>query len=200
MDLSGPSESVETWTVKVDADTSALQRELRAAANLGRQFSSALSGAFEGIAIKGRSLGEVLRSLALRLSELVLKAALKPLEQGFGSFLSGLFTGGLGFAKGGVIQQGLPVPFAKGGVVASPIAFPLAGGRHGIAGERGAEAILPLTRGADGRLGVAASGAGAPAVRVTFNVATPDADSFRRSETQIAAMLARAASLGQRNL
>jgi phage-related minor tail protein len=92
----------------------------------------------------------------------------------------------------------MPVPFAQGGVIASPIAFPLAGGRTGIAGEHGAEAILPLARGPDGRLGVRADSSGA--VHVTFNVATPDVDSFRRSETQLAAMLARAVSSGQRNL
>jgi phage-related minor tail protein len=92
----------------------------------------------------------------------------------------------------------MPVPFAQGGVIASPISFPLAGNRIGIAGERGAEAILPLARGADGSLGVRASGA--PAINVTFNVATPDVESFQRSETQIAALLARAVAQGQRNL
>ena len=35
---------------------------------------------------------------------------------------------------------------------------------------------------------------------VVFNVATPDAESFQRSESQVAAMLARAVALGQRNL
>jgi phage-related minor tail protein len=129
---------------------------------------------------------------------MVLKAAFKPLEQGFGNLLSGLFSGGFGFAKGGAFQQGLPVPFAKGGVIASPIAFPLSRGRTGIAGERGAEAIMPLARGPDGRLGVVAQGGGG--ISVTFNVATPDVESFRRSETQVAAMLARAVALGQRNL
>ena len=90
------------------------------------------------------------------------------------------------------------MPFAQGGVIASPIAFPLAGNRLGLAGERGPEAILPLARGPDGRLGVRAEGAGG--VSITFNVTTPDADSFRRSETQIAALLARAVGAGQRNL
>jgi phage-related minor tail protein len=193
--LDGP---VETWTVRVDADTGPLEEQLKVATGLGRQFSSALINAFEGIAIKGRSLGEVLKSLALSLSNMVLKAAFKPLEQGFGNLLSGLFSGGLGFAKGGAFQQGLPVPFAKGGVIASPIAFPLSRGRTGIAGERGAEAIMPLARGPDGRLGVVAQGGGG--ISVTFNVATPDVESFRRSETQVAAMLARAVALGQRNL
>lgn len=143
-------------------------------------------------------MGDVLRSLALRLSEIVLKTALRPLEQGFGNVLSGLLSGGLGFAKGGVVQQGLPVPFASGGVIRSPISFPLANGRHGIAGERGAEAIMPLARGPDGRLGVAARAGGGTSV--TFNVTAQDAQSFVRSESQVAAMLVRAVSLGQRNL
>lgn len=189
---------VETWTVAIDADTSGLQSELRRAAGLGRQFSNALVGAFDSIAIKGKNVGDVLRTLALRLSDIVLKAALRPLEQGFGNLVTGLLSGGVGFAKGGVIRQGLPVPFASGGIIQSPISFPLAGGRMGIAGERGAEAIMPLSRGPDGRLGIAARGASG--VNVTFNVTAQDAQSFMRSETQVAAMLARAVSLGQRNL
>lgn len=195
MDFNAP---VETWTVAIDADTSALANELRQAASLGRQFSNALVGAFESIAIKGKNVGDVLRNLALRLSDIVLKAAMKPLEQGFGNLLGGLLSGGMGFAKGGVLRQGMPVPFAAGGVIQSPIAFPLAGGRLGIAGERGAEAIMPLSRGPDGRLGIASRGGAG--VSVTFNVMAQDAQSFMRSETQIAAMLARAVSLGQRNL
>ena len=65
-------------------------------------------------------------------------------------------------------------------------------------GERGAEAIVPLARGPDGRLGVA-GGSGRP-VSVTVNIATPDAESFRRSEAQVGASLARAVARGQRGL
>lgn len=43
----------------------------------------------------------------------------------------------------------------------------------------------------------AATGA---AASVILNVSTPDAESFTRSETQVAAMIARAAALGQRNM
>ena len=188
----------DTTTLVVKADTTQAQNEIKKLENLGRQFSNVLVGAFEGIAIKGRGVSDVLKSMALQLSDLVLKAALKPLEQGFGSLLSGLFSGGLGTGAAGAIGQGIPTPFARGGVISSPIAFPMSGGRAGIAGERGAEAIMPLSRGPDGRLGVAARGGGGP--HVTFNVSTPDAESFRRSETQVAAMLARAVGLGQRNL
>lgn len=191
-------EPFETWTVAIDADTSRLQQELASAARFGRQFGAALTSAFEGAALRGRDLGDVLRSLALSLSRLALQAAFRPLEQGMASLFGGLVSGGVGFARGGVVHNALPVPFAAGGVIAAPIAFPLAGGRAGIAGERGPEAIMPLARGPDGRLGVKAQSSGS--VSVTINVSTPDADSFRRSETQIAAMLARAVAAGQRNL
>ena len=92
----------------------------------------------------------------------------------------------------------LPVPFAQGGVISSPVAFPLAGNRLGLAGERGAEAILPLARGPDGSLGVHAGGAGG--VSVTFNVTTPDAGSFRRAQGQIAAEMTAALERARRNL
>jgi phage-related minor tail protein len=190
------NEPNETWTVAIDADTTMLQQQLTDATRLGRQFSNSLVTAFEGIAVKGKGLNEVLRTLALSLSQIVLKAALRPLGDAFGGLLSRLFAGG--FAKGGVLQQQMPVPFAAGGVIRSPVAFPLANGQMGLAGERGAEAILPLARGPDGRLGVMAQSGGG--VAVTFNVSTPDADSFRRTEAQVAAMVARAVALGQRNL
>ena len=198
----GGTTPLETWTVVVDADTGPLQTELKAMGSVGRQFSASLVTAFDGLAVKGKSFGDVLRSLTLSLSNMVLKAALRPLDQAFGGLLGGLFSGGgsaFGFAKGGAFNGGLPVPFASGGVIQSPIAFPMAGARTGIAGEAGPEAIMPLTRGPDGRLGVAASGGTGSGMSVTFNVNATDAASFMRSEAQVSAMLARAVSLGQRN-
>ncbi len=192
----------ETWTIAVAADTTEFEAELKRTAQLGRQFSTALTTAFEGIALKGRSLTDVMKGLALSLSRMVLQTAFKPLDQGlaqaFGGLLSGFAGSGFGFAKGAALSAGTPVPFAHGGVIASPVTFPLSGGRTGLAGERGAEAIMPLARGADGRLGVAALGGQASSI--TVNIATPDVDGFKRSEAQVAAMLARAVSLGQRNL
>ncbi len=71
-------------------------------------------------------------------------------------------------------------------------------GGVGLAGEAGPEAILPLSRGRDGRLGVAAGGQGGSSI--TVNIATPDAESFRRSETYITGQIARAVARGQRSL
>jgi lambda family phage tail tape measure protein len=85
-----------------------------------------------------------------------------------GSIGNNLISGGVGqlfdaiwpFAKGGVINSGNVVPFAKGGVVNSPTLFGMSGNNTGLMGEAGPEAIMPLTRGPDGSLGVRAQGGG----------------------------------------
>ena len=69
-------------------------------------------------------------------------------------------------AKGNVFgAQGLIHAFAKGGlpmntVINEPHYFRFGGGNLGVAGEAGPEAIMPLTRGSDGTLGVRAQGGG----------------------------------------
>jgi hypothetical protein len=100
------------------------------------------------------------------------------------------------FARGGVFSRGMVMPFAKGGVVGAPAYFPLG---RGLMGEKGAEAVMPLARGPDGRLGVQAGGGARPA-SITVNISTPDAESFRRSEAQVSAALARAVARGQRGM
>ena len=186
------------------ADLMSLRTEMSETARIGRQLGTSLSTAFDGLVVKGRGLTDVVRTLGQALSQIAIRAAFRPLENLLGSGLSGLFSGGLGgglnfgFAHGGVFQGGMPVPFARGGIIASPISFPLGNGRMGLAGERGAEAIMPLARGSDGRLGVvAASGGG---VHVNVTIATQDLDSFQRAESQVSAVLARAVARGQRNL
>jgi lambda family phage tail tape measure protein len=64
----------------------------------------------------------------------------------------------LGFAHGGAFDGGVQ-KFATGGVVGRPTMFPMRGGRAGLMGEAGPEAIMPLARLPGGDLGVKSSGA-----------------------------------------
>ncbi|MER2604811.1 MAG: phage tail tape measure protein [Siculibacillus sp.] len=171
--------------------------------NLSKTFGQSITTAFKGAVVQGKSLDTVLRSIGERLTGRALDAALAPLSGALASgasSLMGSLTKALGFAHGGVFAGGRVTPFASGGVVAAPTWFPMRGGA-GLMGEAGPEAIVPLSRGADGRLGIAAhGGGGTAATHVTINVTTPDATSFRRSEAQVTSMLARAVGRGRRGL
>ncbi|QRM28149.1 phage tail tape measure protein [Microvirga sp. VF16] len=128
-----------------------------------------------------------------------LSGAGQSLGGGLSSLLGSLFgAGGPALAKGGVLSRGMVMPFAQGGVIGAPTYFPLGRGL-GLMGEQGAEAVMPLARGPDGRLGVRSGHGGRP-VSVTMNISTPDAESFRRSEAQVSAALARAVARGQRGM
>ncbi len=172
-------------------------RDLTSGAN---GFARAMTGAFASSVTGGRQLDDVLKSLALRLSDLAVKMAFKPLERSLAGGLESLLSG-LTSATTGAVQRsadGAIKPFAAGGVIGSPSYFPMMDGGVGLAGEAGPEAIMPLRRGADGRLGVAAGGGGG--ANVVVQIATPDPDSFRRSESYIAGQIARAVARGQRSL
>lgn len=161
------------------------------------QFARIMSKAFSDATTGGKQFDEVLKSMALRLSSLAVQNAFKPFAKGIGKGLSDLLNGLLGGGTGGA--AGAAVPFASGGVIGAPSYFPLGAGGLGLAGEAGPEAIVPLSRSSDGRLGIAMSGAPAPAT-ITVQIATPDADSFRRSEAYITGQIARAVARGQRGL
>jgi phage-related minor tail protein len=189
----------EDVTVRVTADVQPFQQALENLQKLSDGFGAQLTAGLKSAAVSGRDLDDVLRRIGLNLAGMALNQGLKPLQSLAGSLLGGLFGGLAGlmpFAKGGV--PGHVIPFAGGGVVSAPSYFPM-GKSVGLMGEAGPEAILPLQRSADGRLGVAAGGGGA-AVNVVFNVTATDAASFRKSEAQITGMLARAVSRGTRTM
>ncbi|MCE3246615.1 MAG: phage tail protein [Geminicoccaceae bacterium] len=199
-----------TDNLSFDRDAERRAKQLSNLDRLAQRFGTSLSGAFAKNVQEGRRLDGVLERIGRTLLNASLRAAMKPLRSGLTDLFKNAFSNSSSegadatdaaseMAKGGVISRGQVMPFAKGGVVAAPTYFPLARGM-GLMGEQGAEAVMPLARGPDGRLGVRAAGAGAGPVQVTVNIATPDAESFRRSEAQVAAALARAVARGQRGL
>lgn len=173
-------------------------RELTAGATT---FSRAMTSAFTASVVGGKQFDDVLKSLTLRLSDMAVRLAFKPLEKsiagGLSSLLSGLTGTGTSAGVSLAAASGAVKPFASGGVIGTPTYFPLMQGGVGLAGEAGPEAIMPLSRGPDGKLGVASRGG---SNSITIQIATPDLDSFRRSENYITGQIARAVSRGQRSL
>ncbi len=167
---------------------------------LSSGISGGLRKAFDGLVFDGMKLNDALKSVANTIVDTVYSIAIKPVTGALGGLLaqgaSGIMGGGMPFANGGAFSQGRVMPFAKGGVVGSPTTFPMRGGR-GLMGEAGPEAIMPLARGPDGRLGV--QSAGGRAVNVVMNITTPDVQGFQRSQSQVAAQVSRALARGQRN-
>jgi len=156
-------------------------------------FAGTMRKAFADATAGGKQFDDLLKQLALRLSNMAVTQALNPAAKGSvgspASLSDGLFDG--------TDPSRQAIPFAAGGVIGAPSYFPLAPGSLGLAGEAGPEAIVPLRRGPDGRLGVAMSGAGQPP-SVTVHIAAVDAQSFQRSEAYITGQIARAVARGQR--
>ncbi|MEP7240421.1 MAG: phage tail tape measure protein [Devosia sp.] len=159
--------------------------ELKRVGDLADGVGRSLTNAFRGAILDGKSLKSVLGDVARAFADIALKAALKPLSSLISGAVEGLFT---------ATDPALRVtPFARGGVLNAPTYFPGANGLA-LAGEAGPEAIVPLSRGSDGRLGIA----GGHSVTVNFNVTASDAHSFAASEAELSAMLLRAVKRGTR--
>lgn len=130
--------------------------------DLGQIMEDGVGNAIKGLIDGTKTLKEAMLDLwssaisaaSKYIVKLLIMKALGALTGGGGGFLSGfgggLFDTGSPFAKGGVFKGNVK-PFANGDIIRGPTMF-------GLAGEAGTEAIMPLKRGADGKLGVAGGG------------------------------------------
>ena len=145
-------------------------------------------------------LSDALETVAQSMIRTTYSAAIRPVTDHVGSLVANgvnsLVGGLLPFADGAGFTQGRVMPFANGGIVSGPTHFAMRNG-FGLMGEAGPEAIMPLARGADGKLGVRGGGGGV--TNVVVNVQTPDVQGFQRSQGQIAAQMSRALGRGNRN-
>ncbi len=200
--LTGLENVTAAFRRELDGVGGSLKDAGREATGMSRSVTTSLSRAFDGLVFDGKRLSEVFSGLGRSLSSAVLNQALAPVQNSVGSAVSGglqALLGGLSpFANGAAFLGGRVAAFARGGVVDGPTHFPMRGGL-GLMGEAGPEAIMPLARGADGKLGVR-GGAGGGSVYVTMNISTPDTAGFQRSQSQIAADMNRAIQRGRRNL
>jgi len=135
--------------------------------DFGKQTQDAVSNAFKGMEdalVKFVQTGklnfsDLARSIMADLTRMLVRASLLNFLSPFPFF--DRITGGKN-AMGNVYDAGNKISkFAKGGIVKNPTMFAYGSGgygRFGLMGEAGPEAIMPLKRGANGKLGVQSSG------------------------------------------
>jgi len=150
----------------------------------------AMASAFDQAAFKGKGLRDVVAGLAEDLQRMALRDTVRGAVDGAlgGGLLHGLgaaLAGAFSFAGGGVMTREGPLPlrrYAGGGVADSPQLALFGEGRQ-------PEAYVPLPDGRSIPVTVTGAERGVSVVNhITVN--TPDADSFRRSESQIGAEIA----------
>lgn len=154
-----------------------IQSEIDASTITWRDLAETGIGMFvDAIAQADFSFSEFAKNFLRQIAQMILQQT-----------LLNLLTMAFGGAAGGAVVPGVSptalqnpvVPFAKGGVVNSPTHFAMAGGNSlGVAGEAGAEAIMPLKRDSQGNLGV-----GAPSITIN-NMAGADV-SVTRADDEI---------------
>ena len=205
----------DTFNVMEEGLYGALQGEYKSA----RQFFDAMERDF--IAVVNRMIS---KALAAELAKKLMGGGSGGDSGIFGSILGSMFgSSGIGYGQAGTAAATAMVPdlagnlvaaiakgaafgpdgidqrFADGGVVTRPTLFKYGNNKTGLMGEAGYEGVLPLARGKDGKLGVMSQGGGKNVtVNAPMTVITPDAESFRRSEPQMASMYRRMASRAAR--
>jgi lambda family phage tail tape measure protein len=164
---------------------------------IGDLISSSMEDAFMSIVDGTKSVKDAFKSMAASvISELYRILVIKKIVGGITGFLGfadgGVFSGGsvVPSAKGNAFYGGNVIPFANGGVVSSPMTFPMTGGKTGLMGEAGPEAIMPLKRGKGGKLGVVAENNGNVVINQSFNFSANGDESVKKIIAQAAPQIA----------
>lgn len=172
-----------------------MQQIKQLADNIGDSFSTALGDVVIGAKNANEALNDLLMTVyRLVFNEIVGKPIASAVSSGLFSIFGGLFTPA---AQGMVADNGSITPMAAGGLIRSPTRVPMANG-SALMGEQGAEAVFPLTRLPDGRLGLSADTGGQKSSPViNISITTKDVDSFRRAKHQVASEISRAINRAQ---
>lgn len=148
------------WEATAEAVRAAQERSREIAQGLAQDIVGPIKEALQSGEFTWETFASAISRIAQNLANRLIELAFKPIENALMRAFSGMGGGGgffaslFGFARGGAFASGQELTaFARGGVVNRPTVFPFSRG-IGLMGEAGPEAILPLRRGRDGRLGV----------------------------------------------
>lgn len=139
----------------------------------GSDWANAMEGIFLSVARSYQRM--VADMIAQQMMESIMKPLIGMGISALAGGIGGMFSGGgvaagqvlpdatiMGMpnAKGNIFNNGSVVPFDKGGILDGPTIFPMSNGGLALGGEAGQEAIMPLGRDNQGRLGVRTDGSG----------------------------------------
>ena len=161
-------------------------KALDVAANVKSAMTNALQGmedALVNFVMTGKlAFDDLARSIISSMARIVIQ---KTIMAPFTGWLDTI----LGNANGNAFSNGEVEKFAYGGsIVNRPTLFPMKNGM-GLMGEAGAEAIMPLKRGSDGKLGVTAQGGGSNVVNVSVNASGTSAQGNTMKASQLGKMI-----------
>ena len=171
---------------------------------VGQTIASSFDSNFMSIIEGTKSVAQAFKDMAYDIVKHLYRVlVIQTMVRAFGGYVSagateGSFMSDVGgalqdfkAAKGGVLNKGQVVPYADGGIVGSPTTFPMTAGRTGLMGEAGPEAIMPLKRGKNGKLGVETSGgSGGITIHQNFNFTANGDESVKQIIAQQAPAIA----------
>lgn len=145
-------------------------------------MTSNIKSAFMSVVDGSKSVVDAFRSMLRNIILAVYEQKVaQPAANAIGSLIDKGIAAIFPSANGNVFNQGMHVKaYADGGVVNRATAFPMRGG-VGVMGEAGPEAIMPLKRGKNGKLGVQMEGSGGDVViNQSFNFSANGDESVKR--------------------
>lgn len=193
--LAGTLRQIEAEKERHQALEEAQAQQQSMADTLQSSMSDAFMSMVDGTKSFKDAMKDMARSVIKQLYDILVVQRLVgsfDSKAGTGSGLVGMIMGAFQ-ANGGAWQGGSQIKaYADGGVVGGPTTFPMAGGKTGLMGEAGPEAIMPLKRGANGKLGVQMEGGGGQNVVInqSFNFQANGDDSVKKIIAQAAPQIA----------
>ena len=194
MKIQSEGKVVEEARVEAILETEAATRKAIAAEEQRQatmdMVTDNIENAFMSIVDGSKSVEDAFKSMLRNIIlEIYQQQVAQPAATAIGGFLKDLFM-----ADGGAFSGGSQIQaYANGGVVGGPTTFGMAGGKTGLMGEAGPEAIMPLKRGANGKLGVQMEGGGGGDViniNQSFNFQANGDDSVKKLIAQAAPKIA----------